>query len=259
MAVETQSTGDTQSAGQESSPIVVQGGPGTERIEYPLSFQETVEQISDIVVDAVRGQWDSIAQINEFRDCVYLKNPEGVLVYVNHAYVEFFSPPNQSPLGRSGEKFLEPAIIDVSKHTDEIIVGGSNSLDCEHKGRGQDGRLYAIRTHKRNLTFLGNPGLAILGISRLEQVLKDGQPDSRYNLAEQFRVFQSLGEVDREIARLIAMGVTAREVAKQLELTPRTVELRKKKILDGFQFDQTIKLVKLLVRLEDRGFLDLGL
>jgi len=233
--------------------------PALLRLDYPLPFQETVQQIAEIVIQAVAGDWESISQINEFRDCIYLKNLEGVLVYVNQSYIESFSPPNQSPLGRSGENFLGPTIIDVSKHTDEIITGGSNSLDCEHSGRAQDGRLYAMRTHKRSLTSLGNPGLAILGITRLEKILREGQPDLRHDFAEQFRVFQTLGEVDREIARLIAMGVTAREVAQQLELTPRTVELRKKKILDAFQFDRTIELVKLLVRLEDRGFLDLGL
>lgn len=222
------------------------------------AFRDVVDRVTAIVFDASEGVWKADSQLDQFADNIYLKNPDGTLIHANEAYLRNFSP-GGSPIGRSGQKFLEKTVVNVSKLTDELILGGSRMLEIEHVGRTADGRLFAMRTHKRNLAPLGNLGLAVLGITRLEEAIQEDEPVKRYDLSELYRIYNTLSESDREIARLIGLGVTGREIAEQLDMTGRTVELRKKKILDALSLEQTVDLIKLLVRLEDRGYLDLGL
>lgn len=234
-----------------TSPLVVAISP-------PTPFEQVVSRAWDIVSDAVTGDWQTIAALNDLPDAVYIKNAEGVLVEVNDAYLREFCP-DGSPLGRSGTAFLDKSILEVSQQTDSLIVGGTNRVECEHVARLGDGRLCTVRTHKRSLAELGNPGLAILGVSRRERVLDDDEAAVRVKLADQNVTFRAMDESDRQICRLLGRGAKVREIADELQLTSRAVEQRKRRILETLELDQTIDLVKLLVRLQDGGFVDLGL
>ena len=223
-----------------------------------VAFQEVVEQALQIVTDAVANDWKQVQALDDLPDAVYIKNSEGVLVEVNHVYRDTFCP-HGSPVGRLGTAFLDKLTIDVSIHTDSLILNGSNHLECEHTGRDAAGQFWLLRTHKRSLASLGDPGLAILGITRRLHPLEDATAHPRMQLAEQHLRFRELDETDRVICQQLASGSKVREIADSLGLTSRAVEQRKRKILEALKLEQTLDLVKLLVRLQDSGFVDLGL
>lgn len=227
-------------------------------LAYGQAFDEAVREITGVVLHAAETSWDAVVEVNRFTDLVYVKNPDRVVVHANAAYSAFFSP-TRSPVGRSGEKFLGSTVVNVSKATDDFILSGSTSVELDHVGHGADGALYRFRTYKHNLAPAGNPGIAILGVTRPEHRIDDGAAELESTLIDRHRLFRSLSDSDRDIARLIGMGVTGREIAERLELTARAVELRKKRVLSTLGLRQTVDLIKLLVRLEDRGFVDLGL
>lgn len=221
-------------------------------------FEEVIERAVEIVTNAATNDWGTISALSELPDAVFIKNAEGVIVEANHACVQNFSP-DSSPIGRNSARFLDSTINGVSEHTDWLIVNGANYLECEYVGRDANGVAHLMRTHKRNLAPLGNPGLSILGISRCGKAIDLNDAHPRVRLAEQHKRFLELDESDREICRQLAIGKKVREIADGLSLTSRAVEQRKKKILDSFGLAQTLDLIKLLVRLQDGGFVDLGL
>ena len=227
-------------------------------VDHGLPFEDVVERAMEIIAGAVAGDWHSLRLLDELPDAIYLKNSERIIVETNEAFRRYFSP-SYSPIGRNAISFLDKSILDVSEHTDLLILNGSTHLDCEHTARCGDGILYLLQTHKRTLAPLGNPGLSILGVTRTVSVIEEDEAHPRVHLAGQHLRFRSLDETDREICRLLGRGKKVREIADKLSLTSRAVEQRKRKLLEHFDLDQTIELVKLLVRLQDGGFIDLGL
>lgn len=227
-------------------------------IDAPLTFQQAVTEITDLVVAGLQSGGDSLQGIDRYSDSVYLKNEEGMLTVVNRAYRTFFTA-NESPIGRHAKAFLDPTIFPTSSHTDALILSGSDHLECDHTGAAADGRTYLLRTYKCSLRKLRQPGFAILGITRPLRVLDDGNADPRALLSSLAQAFRSLEERDQELCRMIAQGHSSAEIGDQLGMTARNVDLRRKKAFDALNVTKPIELVRELVRLQERGYLDLGL
>ena len=143
--------------------------------------------------------------------------------------------------------------------TDELVIQGCSYVECEHLGRAPDGSAYRFLTLKRSLKDLGEPGLAIVGVTRVLEELEESSERSDLEYGEVFKKFLQLDERDREICRLTALGASSRELAEQFAMTTRGIELRKQKALASLGVSKAVELVRLLVRLQDKGFLDLGL
>lgn len=225
---------------------------------FRTTFQQAVQEITEAVFAGLQGDRARLEQINEHEDCVYLKNEEGTLTLVNESYIKFFSGP-ESPIGRHAKTFLDPTIIDVSKHTDALILAGSDHLECDHTGAGADRQTYVLRTYKCSLRQLKQPGYAILGITRPTQLIGENKSNPRAVMAQLAQAFRDLDERDREICRLIALGKSSTEIGKELGMTSRNVDIRRKKGFAALKVEKPVELVRVLVRLQERGYLDLGL
>jgi FixJ family two-component response regulator len=85
--------------------------------------------------------------------------------------------------------------------------------------------------------------------------LKSDVAEEGPSLSESLLVFQQFDSIDRQICEAIAMGDTTSEIATVVGLTRRSVEVRRAKILERFQFTRPVEIVRLLVRLEENGLL----
>lgn len=230
------------------------GAPPKKRMD----FDATVDRVDEVVRRALLEDWSVIRELNNIDDPVYLKNSECLLVHVNDAFARTFSP-ERTPVGRNAMAFLQKSIQEAAQHSDELILAGTTSVQFEHLGHTSLGQPYTFRTHKQSLAEYGNPGIALFGITRAIRPAPKGEAVLTLNVAQKHRMFRDMDETDREISRQIGQGRKVREIAETLGMTPRAVEQHKRKILNALELDQTIDLIKLLVRMQDRGFVDLGL
>lgn len=204
-----------------------------------------------------RGSHD-FSEFATLEETVHIKNAAGVLVYVNDAHRKFFSP-STSPIGRTCDAFLDPTIAETVSRLDELIFSGCDYIECEHSGPGPDGSIYRMHTLKCSLKALGAPGLVVLDLTRLIEKDRDGVMSDQLDLVASCGRFRELAERDQEICRLTAMGVSSRELGDRLGMTTRGIELRKQKAFAHLGVAKAVDLARLLTRLQDRGFVDLGL
>ena len=229
-----------------------------DRLDHDRDFQTVIDEVAEWIRDETIRNEPLLNHTADCTDCVYLKNPSGVLLAVNEPYRDFFSR-QANPVGRNAQTFLDASIADVANQSDAMVIGSAQSLEFEHIGRGSDGATYKMQTHKRPLRDLGEPGLAILGVTRPVARLAPTKDGEALDFSEKFRRFSALSQRDQWICQQIAAGLSSRQIGEELELTRRAVELRKQKALQQLGVDSGVDLVKLMVRLQDRGFVDLGL
>jgi DNA-binding CsgD family transcriptional regulator len=204
-----------------------------------------------------RGDW-SFPLLAALPECVYISNAQGVLVYSNEAHRKHFSP-NASPIGRTKRAFLSPAIADRADKIESLIFDGAPYVICENVGVGLNGATYHVVAHTRSLKTLTAPGLAILAILRLSVVDDHAAVVKQTELSIAYAKFRELNARDQDICRLTALGVSSRELGESLEMTTRGVELRKQKVFAKLGVAKAVDLARLLTRLQDNGFIDMGL
>lgn len=226
--------------------------------QFSRPFSDCVSEIVGVFEQSLDGFPDNLFRLADFDCAVYLKNRERVIVYSNEAHRNMFSVDHRT-VGLAPENFLDTSNIGVSKHSDMMLMSGAKQIDFEHVGRAADGLYYLIRTHKRSLLHMNIRGLAILGVSRFEGLVESKDLTPRLNWSDQIEVFSRLDPRDREICRQISLGITTREIAAQLKITPRSVESRKQKILEALSLPNTVEMIKLLVRFQEHGIADLGI
>lgn len=222
------------------------------------NFRQVVEQARLITEEELRGDASRLERLNEIEDFVYLKSANGVVVWTNQAYDQFYSS-TASPQGRHGKAFLDPTVLAVAKHTDALILSGSDDIECKHVGVNGDGEKYLLRTYKLSLRYLQKPGYAILGVTRPLRPVTAEDPDPEFEMARLASVFSALEERDKEICRLFALGFSSGEIGGQLEMTGRNVDLRRKKCFDTLGVEKVVELTRLLTQLEERGYLQIEL
>ena len=204
-----------------------------------------------------RGDW-SFPHLATLSECVYISNSQGVLVYSNESHRKHFSP-NASPIGRTKRAFLDPAVADRADKIESLIFDGAPYVICENVGVGLNGATYHVIAHTASLKPLNAPGLAILGVLKLK--VRDDQQNvaKQTDLTVAYAKFRELGARDQDICRHTALGVSSRELGETLEMTTRGVELRKQKIFSKLGVAKAVDLARLLTRLQDNGFIDMGL
>lgn len=236
---------------------VVTGTPEDSESLRPLS--EVAEAAYEIISKALDRGSDEFLELNEFSESISLKNANRVVVFSNEAHRIDFSPAT-SPIGRTSHTYLDPVVAERAETLQSLVLGGCSFAECEHSGPGPDGTIYRMVFHKRSLQSLGAPGLAILCVTRIISREASGDAASnRLDLAASCTQFRDLSDRDQEICRLTALGVSSRELGERLGMTTRGIELRKQKAFAQLGTAKAVDLARLLVRLQDRGYLDLGL
>jgi DNA-binding CsgD family transcriptional regulator len=222
----------------------------------PLSL--IADEIETILLALGNSGSHNFDPLSEFDECVFLKNADGVCIFSNKAHRRLFTQ-GDSPIGRNASVFLDPLVASLSVKQDALLFEGCRYVECEHTSPGPDGVLYKMFTHKRSLQSLNAPGLAVLGVMRLEPQSDAVAAVRQLDLATACARFRELSERDQELCRQTALGVSSRELGERLNMTTRGVELRKQKAFTKLGVAKAVDLARLLTRLQDRGYLDLGM
>ncbi len=219
------------------------------------SFSTAVERIRVAVKQAF--DLNQPLNLSHEPDCIYVKSADGQILYANSAYMEVFSKDSLA-VGRFSASFLQQTIVPVSESSDRMILTGCTRVVFDHCGHDAQGRPTLFQTAKVSLLGSGSPSVAILGVTRICQVLEDRADIKIALLSEKWNRFQSLDTQDRQIAVFLARGLSPAEIARQLSVAKRTIENHRRSILEKLGEESQISLAKLLVRLQDRGYGDLG-
>lgn len=231
---------------------------GSSNSSIHSGFAETVAAIERIVLEAHADVTPDLSALDDFGECVYIKNDASAVVECNDAYAKLTAG-RQSSLGRTGRMFLDRSIVELSEHSDRLVMAGARAVELEHVGTLANGVTHALLTHKRRLKLQLHPGLAILGVTRIGERVDGPHAASLANSARLLGSFHALEKRDREVCRLVAGGASSRQIAEQFGMTARAIEMRRHKIFEKLGVSSTLQLACDLVRLQERGLLDLGL
>lgn len=209
------------------------------------------------LVEAIRST-SSEQLFGDVEDAVYVKSADGQIVLCNPAYDKIFGG-DLKAVGRNASAFLDQSVFVLSKASDDLILSGADRLEFSHTGRNSAGDSLSMVTFKKSLLGMGHPRMAVLGVTRVEEVVPANQAAKIQSLNDAWKQFQTLDLRDRELAKGIVAGMKIRELAEQLDVSEKTVENRRNAIFRTLSIDGATDLVKIMVRLQDNGFCDFGL
>jgi DNA-binding CsgD family transcriptional regulator len=215
---------------------------------YEIPFSQASDDAFQLVEKWIRSDPPIPLDIDQFQDCVYVKNAARQILHSNLAYKSFFDNSNLV-IGTVGEAYLDSATLTVSAKSDDLLVSGGNRVEFDYVATRPDGRLYNVKTQKRWLAP-NRRSLSILGISRILAEL-DSPPIASQGLAAMARKFESLDAEDQSLCRLVAGGRSQREIADLLGCTTRTIENRRNRIMNELDIAKPIDIVKLMVRMAE--------
>lgn len=248
-------------AGADAAESVRQPDSGPHADSPPDSAEplcRSAKSAYEYVRDELGGGRCDFSAFESWRDGVCIKNADGVVVFSNPAHSRVFVR-GGSPIGRTAQSYLDPAMAQRCEAVDALLMGGVPYVQLEHSGHGPDGSSYRVQAHKRSLQELNHPGFATLTVLRLLERSESPNASMQLSLTSAAERFRNLSERDQEICRLTALGVSSRELGDRLGMTTRGIELRKQKAFAKLGVAKAVDLARMLVRLQDRGFLDLGL
>ena len=223
-----------------------------------LEFDSTFDEAKSQVIDAIR-QWYPRRQTEELdlsaiEACVVIKNHDRTVVRDNAAHQYFFAS-GRATIGKSPDSITQYRTTKLSHHIDELIAEGIRSLDCEHEAKDPEGQSYQFRTFKCQLDEFHDPNYFILSISRPTACLGKSESQREHTIKDLFDAFQSLDATDQLICRLDAKGESTKDIAVAVDLSPRAIELRRKKMLELFNVERAMELIRITIRLEEHGLL----
>ena len=224
-----------------------------------LEFAETVDRITETVVRCLEENIPFDERLKKEPISIYIKSSEMRVLYSNDAYRSVFAP-DSIPVGRFGEAFLQETVVPISKASDTLILGGCSSAIFDHFGHDSDGHAMLFRTAKRSLVAIGHPSFAILGITSIQKILVDEADcvGKAALLSDKWNRLMRLDEDDRALAIMLAQGLSTSEIAQRRDVSKRTIENHRNTIVGAMGLGSQLELVKLLVRLQEKGFGDLG-
>ena len=195
--------------------------------------------------------------MNNEIDAVYINAVDGTTLLANKAYEHLFSD-KKSTLGRRASCYLTASLQEVNKHSDAMLLTGCQVIQFDHIGHDSMGRDVKFRTYKRSLLGMGHPTMAVLGVTRLIEVIGNSGLIRLKTLKEQWRMFSQLDDLDRAIAIGLGRGVSVSDIAAEHQVTKKTIENHRSAILKTLELDSAVDLIKLVVRLQENGFGDFG-
>ena len=223
-----------------------------------LDFQSTFDQAKSQALDAIR-QWypqrkSQQLDLSNVEACVVIKNHQRAVVHDNPAHQLFFSCASTS-LGKPIDANSIYRSSKLAQNTDELIAEGIRSLDCEHESKVASGESYNFRTFKCQLGELRDPNYFIFSMSRPIACLGKTDVDRDNSLMDLLEVFQSLDATDQLTCRMDAKGESTKDIAAAVGLTPRAIEIRRKKMFELFGIQRSMELIRITIRLEEHGLL----
>ncbi len=220
-------------------------------------FVHVVQRVSTIVMRSIEEGVSLNSQFEDETDAIFIKTVDGKILHTNHVYCTLFSG-QQIALGRHASSYLSQSINQIAHHSDEMLLAGAMVVQFDHIGHDTFGREVRLRTFKRTLLGVGHSTMAILGVTRLLDVVGNTEVFRLQSLKDQWRLFSQLDDLDRAIAIGVGQGITISEIAQNHSVTKKTIENHRNSILKTLHLNSSIDLVKLMVRLQENGFGDFG-
>ena len=220
-------------------------------------FSQVVQRVHAIVTSCLESGAELDGKLTKEVDSIYIKSVEGTILYANPSFDQHFGDRNSS-LGRSAKSFLNGPLLATSELSDQMLLSGCNVIRFDHVGHDSAGREIRMRTHKLSMLGMGHPTMAVLGITRILEVITNSGAIRLNSLKDQWKLFSRLDDLDRAIAIGLGRGVSVSEIAEQQQVTKKTIENHRSAILRTLNLDSPVELIKLVVRLQENGFGDFG-
>ncbi|WP_222436157.1 response regulator transcription factor [Rubripirellula reticaptiva] len=221
-------------------------------IEFATPFCELKRLVVEHLLEWGKGERTESFDLSQFDAIIAIKNSERVVTGESGVFRKLLMD-GRSGLGSNVDSTGVRSFRKISQVTDGLILDGVASLELEHVGPHYNLRPCSFITYKRRLDELQDPSFVILTISRPVAYLGTSNVERRRSLNELVSLLQQLDATDQEICQGYARGDSSREIGAMVGLTTRSVEIRRQKILAHFGFERPIEIVKMLVRLDERG------
>lgn len=220
-------------------------------------FKQVIQRVCGAVVTSLESGTQLGDQLKLEMDAVYIKSVEGKILMSNKAYESMFSD-EKLTLGRPGSSYLTDSVLEVARLSDSMLLAGCQMLQFDHVGHDSAGRDVRFRTYKRSLLGMGHPTMAIIGITRLLEVIGNSGVIRLNTLKDQWKSFSQLDDFDRGIAIGLGRGISVGDIAAEHNVTKKTIENHRSAILKTLELNSPVELIKLVVRLQENGFGDFG-
>ena len=233
----------------------------------PLEEESAIQQLNEATAHVAKAISNSrdlgfnsrklSSLFSENQECVFLKDRSGRFIFTNESCKNFFSHQVTSPVGMKSSSLLPNSVREVSQLSDQLILAGCERLKFKHDLELHDeGPVKAITI---KLPFFSEDNQKILGIIGLSQTLQPvGQRVNDAELQRLGLIVNAMREEEKQVARFVCDGISNKVIAKQLETPLRTIENRRRNILKKLGIDSTAELIKIMVRMEDAGLINLG-
>ncbi len=228
--------------------------PSEPQFQYSIPFADELNQVIQRVLAWGDSDRSGPIDLSGFQSLVAIKNSERTITTENDLFRAAIMG-GKSSVGWTTDRALSPKFLKISQAVDDLILDGAASVELEHVGALADGRACTFITHKRRLDELKDPSFLVLLVSRPLNLIGDTETERRRTLSELVTMLNQLDSTDRTICDAYAKGDPTKAIANLVGLTTRSVEIRRQKIMDTFGFSRPIEIIKMMVRLEERGLI----
>lgn len=241
--------------------------------------QDSFDWVTQVVPEMIALWWANdlpeLPMLDQFTDAIYVKDKNRKILFSNEITNQWLvESPEINTSENTIEPFLDSSESDSLVHLDELVLVGCHDATSEHTGLLPDGKRVLMKTYRCGLP-LNSSDAVILGITRIlgpwempEQTSRNDIPSSQNSCREETKLsaddcslslmaesFNLFPQGDQELCRLTAMGSPKKTIATVLKCTPRTIENRRRKILQRLGLQHPVELTKMMVRLADRSLI----
>ena len=220
-------------------------------------FRQVVQRVTSNIVTCLESGSELEGHLTREADAVCIKSVDSRVLASNMAYEKMFAD-DKLTLGRVGCSYLNESLQKIAKHSDVMLLDGCQVIQFDHIGRDSLNRDVRFRTYKRSLLGMGHPTMAILTVARALEVIGNSAVARLRGLKDQWRLFCTLDDFDRQIAIGLGRGQSVAIIASHHNVTKKTIENHRSALLKTLDLDSPVSLIKLVVRLQENGFGDFG-
>ena len=194
----------------------------------------SVEEDMDVIAEATNGA-EAIDKIPEV-------NPDVIVMDITMPTMDGMEATRQI-----SKKFPDSKVLSLTVHEDkqyffEMLSAGAKGYIS--KQAASEELVSAIRAVAAGDVYL-QPALARWLLDDYQRVHKGGVPGSAQQESTDLEV---LSDRERGVLELVAEGLTTPEIAKELDLSPKTISRHRERIMNKLNIHSATALVKFAIR-----------
>ena len=195
----------------------------------------SVEEDMDVIAEATNGA-EAIDKIPEV-------NPDVIVMDITMPTMDGMEATRQI-----SKKFPDSKVLSLTVHEDkqyffEMLSAGAKGYIT--KQAASEELVSAIRSVAAGNVYL-QPALARWLLDDYKRVYKGGVPGSAQQ--DQSADLEVLSDRERGVLELVAEGLTTPEIAKELDLSPKTISRHRERIMNKLNIHSATALVKFAIR-----------